>query len=449
MTNEPSNTQTGSNPEISSDFKRTYLFFYGFVVIGMLFVLAGQWSGHPLAALLWSFACLASGSFVGFLFGIPKVTQLDGGSAAGSVAPAGTASAAASPAANPPPTAGAGYRLLVNTNLTDISDWLTKIIVGLTLVELQKIPENLSRASLFIAYSLGGPNEKSFAGAILVYFSVGGFLGGYLFTRLFLTGAFYRADQPNLTQSGAEALRNTVISQESGSQTVSEVAEAAAKQILSKSLDQLSSLEEIAAWAKAQSLAKNYQAALEGYNKAIALSPADVKLRYERAIASSGAGQPRNLVKEQLVDAYKWLNPQTSPDVRAHLYKELTYACLYLDPPEGFSRAIQFAEEFLSDPANLMAGRVVAKIQVNRAAAYGQMHRWYTLHPDPSVDLKLCRDRALEAVKAAVAIDPGAQEQLRLLVDPNFPNKDQKENDLEDFANDAEFREAVGLPNSP
>jgi tetratricopeptide (TPR) repeat protein len=449
MTNDKSSTNTRSQSDLSEDFKRTYLFFYGFVVIGMLFVLIGQWSRNPLAALLWAFACLASGGFVGFLFGIPKVAQPSGPPAPGSTAPAAGNAGVASSAAGPSPAAGDGYRLLVNTNLTDISDWLTKIIVGLTLIQLQKIPDNLSRASLFIAYSLGGTEQKSFAAGILVFFSVGGFLGGYLFTRLFLTGAFYRADQPNLTALGAEALRNAVISQESGSQQVSSDAEAAAKQMLSKSLDQLSSPQEIGDWAKAQSIAKNYQAAVEGYNKAISLCPTDVKLRLERAIACSGAGLPRNLIKEQLLDAYKWLTPQTSPELKANLYKELTYAYLYVDPPEGFMGAIRYAEEYLNDPANRRVGPVFAKIGINLAAAYGQKYHWYSLHTDPTVELQATRDKALAAIKAAVAADPAVKDQLRMLMDPASPKKNPDENDLEDFFDDPEFRDAVGMPNIP
>lgn len=443
MADKKSNIDPGNKSDISADFKRTYLFFYGFVLLGTVIVLLGQWSTKPAAALLWALASLATGGFVGFLFGIPKVAQPD--------APSAPAAGAAVPAANPAPAApaapigGAGYRLLVNTNLTDISDWLTKIIVGVTLIQLQRIPDNLNRASLFVADSIGGPQQKSFAGAILVFFSVGGFLGGYLFTRLFLTGAFFRADQPNLTAADAAALRDAVISQESGSQSISGDAEAAAKQILNKRLDELTSLVEIAAWAKAQLIAKNYQAALDGYNKAIALSPSDVKLRIERAVASSGAGLPREIVKEQLLEAHKWLTPETDAKIKANLYKELTYAYLYLNPPEGFNGAIQYAKEFLDDPNNVRVGRVVAKIYTNLACAYGQKFRW-SRDNDPSVDLKALRNDALNAVKAAVTIDPSVQAQLRMLLDPTFPNKDPQENDLEVFAGDDDFREAVGLP---
>jgi hypothetical protein len=137
---------------------------------------------------------------------------------------------------------------------------------------------------------------------------------------------------------------------------------------------------------------------------------------------------------------------QTDPDVKSSLYKELTYACLYLPPPEGFTQDIQFAEEFLNDPANLKGGLVVAKIYTNLAAAYGQKYHWYKLHPDSTVDLKALRAKALNAVKQALDIDPSVREQLQMLMDPAYPDKSPEENDLEDFVDDPEFREALGMP---
>src|SRR2546423_8518445 len=167
---------------ISLDFLRTYKFFYGFLLIGLVLVLFGQWYNHPLAALLWSLAWLAFGGFLGFLFGIPRVLQQEG-------APAPQQPNPNAPSSPGSPQSQADYKLRVNTNLEQISDWLTKIIVGLTLIQLSKIPGNLDRATVFMSYSLGGIEQKFFAGAILLFFSIGGFLGGYLFTRLFLTRA--------------------------------------------------------------------------------------------------------------------------------------------------------------------------------------------------------------------------------------------------------------------
>ena len=77
----------------------------------------------------------------------------------------------------------------VNTNLEEISDWLTKIIVGVSLVEAQKIKAALGEAAMLFAKGLGGPDQVSFAYALMLYFSVSGFLGSYLLTRLYLQRA--------------------------------------------------------------------------------------------------------------------------------------------------------------------------------------------------------------------------------------------------------------------
>jgi hypothetical protein len=90
--------------------------------------------------------------------------------------------------------------MAVNTNLEQISDWLTKIIVGVSLVNSDKIGAAMVRTAEQISLSLGGGAErKALALALMVYFGVVGLLGGYLLTRLFLQRAFDSAG--NSTQS--------------------------------------------------------------------------------------------------------------------------------------------------------------------------------------------------------------------------------------------------------
>jgi hypothetical protein len=82
--------------------------------------------------LLWSVTCLASGATLGFLFGIPKTsTSVVRGQ--GAHEPATTVSKPAAPGHAGSPTG------LANMNLEEVSDWLTKIVVGLTLVHLARI----------------------------------------------------------------------------------------------------------------------------------------------------------------------------------------------------------------------------------------------------------------------------------------------------------------------
>ncbi|MBI3764762.1 MAG: hypothetical protein HY260_23215 [Chloroflexi bacterium] len=124
-------------------------------------------------------ASLMSGALLGFLFGIPHTLQQN---------PEGQGERV-------------GYR--ANTNLEQISDWLTKILVGVGLTQLSGLPGKLQQVASYLGSGLGNSNNSNaFALAILIYFVVCGFLFGFLWTRLFLAGALRQAD---LTALGALA----------------------------------------------------------------------------------------------------------------------------------------------------------------------------------------------------------------------------------------------------
>jgi hypothetical protein len=163
--------------KLSSDLLQTFYIFVPFAIGGILVVIFHTSSlSTATTSLMWALSCFASGSAVGFLFGIPKILQTD-------------------KPADSNQTDGS-YRQQVNTNLEQISDWLTKIIVGLGLINLTKIPPFLNRMAEVLTMSIGLAKENTaFALALIVYFTLLGFLVGYLSTRLFLAGAFSRADQ--------------------------------------------------------------------------------------------------------------------------------------------------------------------------------------------------------------------------------------------------------------
>ena len=165
----------------------------GFTVFGLLAIcLLAFSSASPFSWLttvrilgfgfLYAAAFFAAGSLIGFLFGIPRSITFptgkddkfntDGKSADNQQA-----------------------RYKTNTNLEEISDWLTKIIVGLGLINLKSIPAKLKTAAWFFANFCGKDYCEPIAMALIIYFSVCGFFLAYLMTRLFLTGAFTRADQ--------------------------------------------------------------------------------------------------------------------------------------------------------------------------------------------------------------------------------------------------------------
>ncbi len=139
------------------------------------------------AAIVGS-AGTAAGMLIGALFGIPKALTGEarhGGGDGGAPPPAGTADE----------DGPQRPRYQTNTNLEDVSDWLTKIIVGVGLVQFRAICERLERIGNDLAPALGGgPAADELAVAIIILHGAVGFLGGYLLARLILPELFQRSD---------------------------------------------------------------------------------------------------------------------------------------------------------------------------------------------------------------------------------------------------------------
>lgn len=126
--------------------------------------------------LLVSGASLVFGGVLGFLFGIPRTLHRDGPSADSS-----------------DDEASVHYR--VNTNLEEISDWLTKMLVGVGLIQLTSMPIYIGKITAYLAVGFGNrPSDSVLALSLILYFSIIGFLYSYLWTRLYLASAFRQAD---------------------------------------------------------------------------------------------------------------------------------------------------------------------------------------------------------------------------------------------------------------
>ncbi len=126
------------------------------------------------AAFMWTMACLSVGSHLGLLFAVPRA------------------------ASAPPTETQSGHRTMsANSNIEQISDWLTKLLVGVGLVELKDLPHSLKAAAHFVSAGMGADNPQTvaFSAALIIFFLVEGFLGGYLATRIFFQGVFERSDR--------------------------------------------------------------------------------------------------------------------------------------------------------------------------------------------------------------------------------------------------------------
>jgi tetratricopeptide (TPR) repeat protein len=97
----------------------------------------------------------------------------------------------------------------VNTSLEQISDWLTKILVGVGLTQLATIPGRLWALGQNFAVAGSTP----IALTIILNHAVVGFFAGYLMTRLFLAGAFREADALEETNWTAKAQRAEVLTE--------------------------------------------------------------------------------------------------------------------------------------------------------------------------------------------------------------------------------------------
>jgi hypothetical protein len=122
-------------------------------------------------------ASAAVGAALGFLFGIPRSLQ-DAGPGASQDTTRATLRTGSE-------RDKASLRYAGNTSLEQISDWLTKILVGVGLTQLINLPGALHGLGTFLGPALGGfPASDEFGVFIVVASWIGGFFVGYLWTRL-------------------------------------------------------------------------------------------------------------------------------------------------------------------------------------------------------------------------------------------------------------------------
>jgi hypothetical protein len=167
---------------------------YFFAIGALLLILSGIAAGADkglaagvrvlLLSSLFAAASTVSGWLLGFLFGVPR-TLVRGQT--GSIAP--DQAQGRSPATS-----------RVNTNLEDISDWLTKTIVGVGLTQLFAVPAFVWK----VAGELDGhgfgwePYGRLLAIGLFFYFAPGGFWLGYVGTRTILARLFAQYEAPTL-----------------------------------------------------------------------------------------------------------------------------------------------------------------------------------------------------------------------------------------------------------
>lgn len=183
-------------------------------------------------------AAMLAGVLVGFLFGMPRALAADGNNS----------------------DQPQGERYQSNTNLEQISDWLTKILVGVTLVQIGRAPGGLARLGRNLSPLYGGrADSPGFALATVGLFAAGGFLWSYLWARLFLLNDF----------SQASRLANQLEARLNAQSDVDARALSLASRQLSEGLagDEVAHLHDSVANASALTAAQIFQLAREQHDK--------------------------------------------------------------------------------------------------------------------------------------------------------------------------------------
>ncbi len=185
----------GSRTRQSAANRGWVLTLGGAAILGLVlvFVLSIPDGRRFAASALVAVAAAMAGALLGFLFGLPRsrrdpVATVPAAAAVPPVMPDGDPT-------KPPVSPTDAHEYIPNTNLDDISDWLTKILVGVGLTQLGTIPDQFQRLVNFTRSAIGtGEEAASITAAILVAYAIIGFMACYLWARTRAATAFRLAD---------------------------------------------------------------------------------------------------------------------------------------------------------------------------------------------------------------------------------------------------------------
>lgn len=385
----------------------------------------------PLLAILGSLTLFTVGGLVGFFFGIPRAGR---GSTEGD-----DPSAAAAPRSE--------INYAPNTNLEQVSDWITKIIVGVGLIQLTHVQGALLSAGKLFGPSVAGGRlsdsaAQSLVKAMFVYFPIVGFFQGYLATRLFLSGEFKRRDTELIGTEARMVLAETAPAipkirdqTQSALNKASPTARRYAQRVSKLRLEELTDPEDIATWSRAQIALNRPEFAAKGYHQLVDLLPRDAQAHAEYAAALENSGADFSQVVAELLLALKYLNAQTDSLTKTSIYENLIGSLLYIDPPEGFEQAISYADKF----KRTREARESDTFWFSLASAFGQQYRWVRDADAHDERLQKIRDKALDAVRRSLALNPDNKRLFRALAFSDEPGFDEDENDLQVFEHDNDF----------
>jgi hypothetical protein len=127
--------------------------------------------------LLAAVAAAAAGAFFGFIFGLPRTLD-----------PERRTELVQAAAQQKDPMVAAHAAMAANTNLERVSDWLTTLLIGATLVQIKEIVGWVGGLGQKIIDS-GTPANNAVVPIIIVFYFALSFVGFYMITRTYLTFA--------------------------------------------------------------------------------------------------------------------------------------------------------------------------------------------------------------------------------------------------------------------
>lgn len=447
------------------------------------------------ACLLVALASAMAGALFGFLFGVPRPISEDsqsaartsasgaGGTNAGDGAsggPAGGTSAGGSNLVSPQRSDAARMRRWQSsTNLTQISDWLTKVIVGVGLVDARDIYGTVAGLANTAALMMfdGYVGSKLVVPSLMIAGAIIGFLYSYLFTQLFLAGLLAYADDIVKDPSSLNA-RSVISSIATGGSVIAGpilgnghvgiaasavsaggliavpllsgryaeplpvIEPTAAQREAASTLDKLplEGLEdpaEIQIWARAQAVRRDYADASRGYRKLLRFwHSAEVKAEAARVFyANNEIDDAETLLGEAIAG-----RKDVPPEVRSRITFDAASLALYEPPPVGYMKALALLD------ADTLTVDTYGALHILRACATAQRYSHdKTLSDDEKA---LLRASVLADVRIGLIRDNKNRVWVRYLADPNAEQKKgldpaARDSDLEPFFNDADFQKLL------
>jgi tetratricopeptide (TPR) repeat protein len=435
--------------ELDPLLKRTeslaiFLFFFVILAVGAFVV------RYPLAPETGRFigvagtlflAAAALGAFFGFLFAVPRVAR----DTAQAVAAASTSDRQSIERQR--------RRLATNTNLEEVSDWFTKMVIGIGLVQLREIEPAYSRFGA--AFDAAFPSIQG-AGLFLCCLGTAALLISFLFfyveTRTLGTVMF------DLVEKIADGLESVTrksnatpqfevspLTPEGASTYGGSVKRGAPipadEAILAVGFDKLQSSDQFAAWAAAKARLGELVSAAAGWSEAI---KRDIKGRPSLRLSLAEVFAAQNRPRDALA-ALKEAIATAPPDSKQQLAlkAQALLAALYIDPPQSFIQAQHLYQDLLAHPE-------YAKdpwVRLWAACALGQKARWLRQTRGADTDVSDARAQLLEQIEALKLLAPDrnapARVTLRNLIDPTTEGADSTEDDLVTFRNDKKVFDAV------